>query len=279
MAVIFLITAPAAQSAHADTILKAVGDVGGKSNSVKNLDNIARADKCFLGLGDYMYTSHPSTTVTVPSGQKTTLGAMWNAVECKVGFPGNHEEENGQEEKWAESTFKYGTRGYGSWKLNDIAIIGLDPYSSYKKGSSQYTFVDAKLKQFTYKNITTGEKRTDINWIIMAVHEPLFTPSVSGGHSANSGLRDTYMPLLMKYDNTFLLQAHNHITSFGIINGVEMAICGGGGYGGDTIGSLKGYAWGTSSIFGHCDFHFSKGNVDARLIGTDNTVKKEFPYP
>lgn len=46
---------------------------------------------------------------------------------------------------------------------------------------------------------------------------------------------------------------HNHLTAFGTINNIPIAICGGGGEGGDTIGGLNGFTY-----FGYCLEHFQR---------------------
>ena len=262
LALLPLLSASIVSNASADVTLNAVGDIGCKTNSIKNLQNLDKSTHTLLGLGDYLYSCSSSSV------QKYYDGIV------KVGAKGNHEDD-GQGKIWAKNNFRYGDRGYGSWKLGDIGIIILDPYQSYKQGSTQYNYVKAKSEQFTFKtDPTTGQKvpRTDINWVLYAVHEPLWTPNVGGGHGPNTGLRSTYAPIITQYKG-FLLEAHNHITAFGVINSVPQVLCGGGGYGGDSLGSLNGFSWGTSSQFGFCKLFFQKDKVIVQLIGTDNTVK------
>ena len=66
---------------------------------------------------------------------------------------------------------------------------------------------------------------------------------------------------------------HNHLTAFGTINNIPIAICGGGGESGDIIGKLNGFSYGTSTNFGYCLEHFQKNKIVIQLIGTDGTVK------
>jgi hypothetical protein len=245
----------------------AMGDIGCKSDSIKNLKVLGAGNEPFIGVGDYMYGCSPSKEY---GGQK--LQTYYNAIEAKVGSPGNHEKVNHQQESWAQNTFKYGDRGYGSWKLGNIGIIILDPYQSYKQGSNQYNYVVGKMNQFA--------NRTDIVRTVVVVHEPMWSPVIIGAHADNTGLRNTYGPLLKEHD-AFLIEAHNHATAFGTREGVEIALCGGGGYGGDSFSGKESDAKGFNYVsmkFGHCDFDFQRDKSIVRHVGTDGNTLKEFTY-
>src|SRR5215510_2508307 len=214
-------------SASADTPLLALGDIGCKSASITNLKNIDARNLPFLGVGDYLYKCSPSSV------QK-----YWDGISVKIGSKGNHDTESNSK-TWAKVNLKYGDRGYGSWKLNnEIALIILDPYQSYKQGSAQYNYVLSKTQQF--------QNRDDIKWIVYVTHEPLWTPDYGGGHPPNTGLRSAYADLLASNKNVLLLQAHNHGTWWGIMNGIKQIGCGGGGYGGDTLDDSNGFPYATT---------------------------------
>lgn len=251
------------QSANGITIA-AIGDIGCKSASISNLKNLDAANLVLLGLGDYLYRCSSSSV------QKYYDGIT------KFGAKGNHEDD-GEGAGWAKTNFRYGDRGYGSWKYGDLGIIILDPYQSYKQGSTQYNYVKAKSEQFTFK-IVDGQKvpRTDIKQIIYAVHEPLYTPTVEGGHGPNTGLRAAYGPIIKQYDG-LLVQAHNHVTAFGTVDGIPQVVCGGGGYGGDSVGKLSGWEFATAK-FGYCKFTFGD-TVKVDLIGTDNKIIRSHTWP
>lgn len=232
-----------------------MGDVGCKTASINNLKNLAGKPISFFGAGDYMYGCSPSGS----------LGTLWNNINSKKGVYGNHECQNGQQTSWASSTFVLSgcSKGYFAYvRGGDTAVIGINSYASYKPGSAQYKFVEQKTKFYT--NQSTSMQ------IVYLFHEPIYTPTFSGGHSPNTGLRSAYLPLIKQYD-VFVISAHNHGTAFGTINGVKIAICGGGGYGGDGGGSLNGFTY-TTLTFGYCNFHFEPGKIVAKLIGTSNQV-------
>jgi hypothetical protein len=240
----------------ANTEIAAVGDIGCKSNSLKTLENIANSKLPMIGIGDYMYKCAPGDKI---GGGDDRLGDLYQAITHKVGVEGNHEAENGQQEAWAEKTFQY-PNDYAAWKLGDVGFIMINPYVAFKKGSDQYNFIVAKSKLF--------DANPRINWIVYVTHEPLYTPAVTGGHGANTALRDIIGPIIKEH-NGFLLEGHNHVTAFGRIDGVNTAMCGSGGYGGDSLGKLNGFAWGTSSTFGHCTFQFFDNSIVAKMIGSN----------
>ncbi|HEY1247596.1 MAG TPA: hypothetical protein VGE97_01290, partial [Nitrososphaera sp.] len=101
-------------------------------------------------------------------------------------------------------------------------------------------------------------------------HEPLWTPSYGGGHGPNTDLRNTYAEIIKGY-NGFLIQAHNHGMGFGNVEGVDQALCGGGGYSGDTLEKLNGWEWATTKS-GYCSFEFGDNQITAKAIDTNNKV-------
>ena len=260
LAIIFL----QSQQVQALTTLIASGDFGGKSSSIDNLKNIDATNRCFIGIGDYMYDKHPETFI---KSEGKTLGELWDNISCKIGFPGNHEELKHQEEQWAQDVFKYGTQGYAAWKLGDVGIIGISAYADFEKGSKQYEFVKNKAQAFDLNPL--------INHIVFVTHEPLWTPSIEGGHGPNTDLRNTFQDII-KIHNGFLIQAHNHVIAFGNNEGVSQVVCGGGGYGGDSLTKLSGFDW-ASTKSGYCEFTFNEGMITAKAIAaTDGkTIMKQ----
>ena len=244
----------------------ASGDFGCREASIDNLDNIGKAETPFMGVGDYMYKCHPGDNI----GDEK-LGDFYAAITDKVGAKGNHEDE-GQEEDWAADVFQH-EQGYQAWRLNgnngELGIIVLDPYQSFNEDSKQYAFVKEKVAKFS--------KDPTIDWIVFVVHEPLWTPSVGGGHGPNTALRDIYSPIIGGLDNSFLIEAHNHVLAAGTVGNVNQAMCGGGGYGGDELGKLNGWEW-ASGEMGYCSFTFKPDHIEADFIGTDGQVIKHFVW-
>lgn len=243
--------------------LDLLGDVGTNAIAKKNVILLGKQNECLLGLGDYQYDKKKVSA----ENQKN-----WDNIECKVGVPGNHEVEKGENAKWAAANFGYGTKGYGSWKLADknssmpsVMIIGLNPYTDFKKGSNQYDFFVKKLEQ--------SSNRKDISWILVASHPPIFTPTSIGGHGPDIQLRNTFLPLIANLTNVIWVSGHNHITAWGTVQDTKLVICGGGGKGGDSLGKLNGFEFATSKDFGHCDMSLLPKIVKVSLITPDGTVK------
>jgi Calcineurin-like phosphoesterase len=239
-----------------------VGDIGCKARSITNLENIADSKLPFIGIGDYMYNCAPGDDV---SGKR--LGDLYADIQHKIGAKGNHDLT--QQAKWAQEVFQYGDTGVKAWKLGKVGIIVMNPYINFKKGSGQYEFIQNKSSFF--------ENNNRIDWIIYVVHEPFYSPAVTGGHDANAEMQKVYAPLI-KGHNGFLIQAHNHVTAFGTVDGINQILCGGGGHGGDVIGNLNGFAWGTSKAFGYCELSFNDNIVTAKFIDTSKNRVKEYIF-
>jgi Calcineurin-like phosphoesterase len=245
--------------------LDLAGDFGTNTKAKQIVTSLAKGNECLLGLGDYQYQDSVSV-----ENQK-----LWDSVKCKVGVPGNHELEKNEAKDWGAKNFAYGDRGYQSWKLLDrdpskpsVAVIGINTYTDFQKGSAQYDFIAKKIDQF--------QGRKDISWIIVASHEPIFTPTTGGGHGPNEKLRDVLLPLIKGIPNVIVAAAHNHITAYGVVQNTTNIVCGGGGKGGDTLGKLNGFEYATAKDFGHCDLSLLPNNLKVALVGTDGTVKQSF---
>jgi hypothetical protein len=235
-----------------------VGDVGCKSAAISNLKNLANKPISFFGVGDYSYKCSSSTILP-----------LWNAINSKKGIMGNHECEKGEDSLNAGTVFQNGGCGKGYFAYvrgGNTAVIGLNPYTSYKSGSAQYNFVVSKTNQY--------KADSAINWIVYIIH-PLFYPvgcSLSHCHGVdNPGFNSVYEPIIKASGKGFILQAHTHLTAYGTPKGIPAAVCGGGGEDGTTLGSLNGYSW-ASSKMGFCKLHFELGKATAQLIGTSNIL-------
>jgi calcineurin-like phosphoesterase family protein len=250
-----------ASNASATTELIAVGDIGCRSASLSNLKNIANsaAKEKVLGVGDIVYNCSPSS-----------IQKNWDAIKQeKHSVLGNHDVEKSSSKAFMAKNFGLGPSGWFSWKINDIAIIGINDYRPFNEGSVQHTYLEQKTTQFCGRDDST---LSPINWVIYATHEPIQTPSVGGGHGPNKALRSVLESLAEKCgDNVLILEGHNHITAFGNVQGNNHALCGGGGFGGDDTGDSAGFEFQTKK-FGYCQFSFGEDNIEAKLIGTDGKV-------
>lgn len=241
----------------------AAGDFGCRPNAIQNLKNLAGKSISFFGIGDYSYKCSQST-----------IKPLWDKINSKKLAAGNHECQKG------EDSLKFGlyggtggcskgylavTRGGG-----DTGVILLNPYTAYKKGTSQYNYVLSKTNQYL--------NDSKINWIVYIMH-PLVYPigcSASHCHGVDQpGFNSVYEPLIRNTGKGFIIQAHTHLTAFGTVKGIPTAICGGGGEDLTTLGNLNGYTYGTNKA-GYCNFHFdNNGEASVRLIGTNNQIIHE----
>lgn len=259
----FLGSAIGTSSVRADTVLAALGDVGCKTVAKENLNNIGKADIPLLTVGDYLYKCSPSK-----------IQKYWDAIRVKHGVYGNHDADTPTNKAFTIKNLGLGPKGWFSWRLGDIGIIGINQYAPYKIGTEQYNYVKDKTEQF----IT----RPGINWIVYVFHEPIYTPTVEGGHGPNKLFRSVYEPIIKSVPNSLVIEAHNHVTAFGNIAGINQAICGGGGQGGDEVtngqNGLNGWEWQMSDVFGYCLFEFHDDYATAKLIKTDGTTKETHTY-
>jgi len=240
----------------------AVGDVGCKSAAISNLKNLANKPISFFGLGDYSYKCKSSV-----------IKPLWDQINSKKAVQGNHEcEKSGQDSLNAGTYFGNGgcKKGYFAYiRGGDTAVIGLNPYASYKQGSAQYNFVISKTSLY--------EADDRINWIVYLIHPLFFPVGCSGDHCHGvdeKSFNTIYEPIIKSAGKGFILQGHTHLTAMGTINNIPTAVCGGGGEDGTKLGSSNGYTYGTSQA-GYCNFHFDSNGATLRLIGTNNQIIHE----
>jgi len=243
----------------ADTQLIAISDVGCKSPSVDNLANIAGKKIPVLSAGDIRYKCDVDD-----------IQPLWDNIgAAKHGVYGNHDVESSTSKNFVTSLFGLGPKGWFVWKEPEwnIGIIGINQYAKWDYQSEQYNYVKSKLDSY--------KSRSDIDWIVVVFHEPINTPTID--HGPNKPFRDVYGPLFGEVPNTFIIEAHNHATWFGKVDGINQAGCGSGGYGGDSVGSLNGFDYASASL-GYCKFTFGHDNVTAQHIGTNNKVLANFQF-
>jgi len=236
-----------------------MGDVGCKQAAISNLKNLAGKSISFFGLGDYSYKCKSSV-----------IKPLWDQINSKKAVQGNHEcEKSGQDSLNAGTYFGNGgcKKGYFAYiRGGDTAVIGLNPYASYKQGSAQYNFVISKTSLY--------ETQDNIHWIIYLIHNDFYPVGCSGNHCHavdKASFNSVYLPIIKSTGKGMIIQAHTHLTAFGEFDGIPSAICGGGGEDGTTLGKSNGYNFGTSQP-GYCRIHTELGKASASLIGTNGQI-------
>ena len=234
-----------------------VGDVGCKPAALSNLKNLAGKAISFFGLGDYSYKC--SSSKILPA---------WQEINSKKGVQGNHEcEKSGQDSLKAGTLFGNGGCKKGfftSIRGGDTAIIGLNPYTAYKKDTPQYNFVINATNSYS--------SNTKINWIIYLIHNDFWPVGCSGSHCHGvdkAAFNKIYEPIIKSSKKALVIQAHTHLTAMGTPKGIPSALCGGGGEDGTTTGNLNGYSYVTGKM-GYCLIHTELGKATATLIGINN---------
>lgn len=178
----------------------AAGDWGCNSNTGKTVSNIkGKGPERVFGLGDYSYVSTATCWLDKISDIKS---------KTRIAI-GNHEDENG--EGFSTYMSKFGlSKTYYSFNYNNVHILVMDTDRvSYSSGSSQYNFVKSDLQ--------TASQNSNIKWIIVYLHKPLYTSAntCSSSSCSNTGstakaLRSTYHSMFDKYGVDVVLQGHVH---------------------------------------------------------------------
>lgn len=183
-----------AQSVYADFNFGTVGDWGCNSNTKSTVNNLkAKSPERVLALGDYSYQPTAKCWLDTIKDIKT---------KTRINI-GNHEYDGNGPSQYLNA---FGLNSqYYSFNYANTHVLTMATELSFKKGSSQYNFVDNDLK--------TAAADPNIKWIIVNYHKLMYTsPNTCSSSSCkgSSTLRDTYHPLFDKYGVDLVLQAHVH---------------------------------------------------------------------
>jgi len=178
------------QSAQAINI-SAAGDWGCSSNtkdSVKNIKN--KKPELVLALGDLSYqkTAKCWFDIVKPIDKITKITI------------GNHDVETKSLLKSYLSHFNLKNQYY-SFDIQNIHVLTMATELDFKEGSKQFDFVKNDLQK--------ASKNPNTKWIIVSIHEPLYSSPSSCCH-VSKNLRDTYHPLFDKFGVHLVLAGHFH---------------------------------------------------------------------
>lgn len=174
-----------------------VGDWGCGSNAKKTESNIAgKNPEIVLQLGDYSYQSKATCWLNI-------IKPIDSISKINIG---NHDDDP----KSLLSTYLnhfHLKKPYYSFNYQNVHVLVLNTEdSSLKKtSSSQYKFASDDLKK--------ASQNTNLNWIVVSFHKPLF--SSPNGCSASSckgssSLTKALQPLFDKYHVDLVLEGHVH---------------------------------------------------------------------
>jgi hypothetical protein len=195
-----IITAFNITFALSDFNFGAAGDWGCNSNTGKTVTNIkGKSPERVFALGDYSYVSTATCWLDKISDIKS---------KTRIAI-GNHEDDNGEDFSTYMSKFGL-SKTYYSFNYNNVHVLVMDTDRvSFSSGSSQYNFVKNDLQ--------SAHQNSNIKWIIVYLHKPLYTSpnTCSSSSCSNTGstakaLRSTYHLLFDKNGVDVVLQGHVH---------------------------------------------------------------------
>jgi hypothetical protein len=275
------------QAAALDTHIVAGGDWHCTPDAAKTVD-IAKSlnPQLILGLGDYSSTETESCWVNlskpVDSITKVTFGNHDNEYDGLANSYLNH----------------YGlSKQFYSFDIKNVHVLTMATEEEFGSGSEQYNFV--------LNDLRNSANNPDIKWIIVTMHNPVYTsPNSCSDSSCKSDeeLSQLYHPLFDNYGVDIVLQAHvrNYQRSFPLEfnqesplnptvtstskgeyknpNGAIFAIVGTGG--GELKHELEDsspfMAYQQDTKFGILDMHFSDNNLEAKFVAIDGSTMDHF---
>jgi hypothetical protein len=175
--------------------ISATGDWGCTGNTIGTVNNIKNQNPdLVLALGDYSYEDTADCWLNVlrPIGSIT-----------KINF-GNHEVQNSMLLNSYLNSFGL-SRQYYSNNVGNVHIVTMSTEEAVTISSQQYKFV--------LKDLEAAANNPNLKWIIVSLHEPLYSsPNTCGdsGCSGNKIFRDLFHPLFDKYGVDLVLEGHVH---------------------------------------------------------------------
>ena len=238
-----------------------------------------------LALGDYSYADTANCWFDIVS----PIGSM-----TKINI-GNHEVVSADLLNSYLNKFRLTSQFY-SYNMGNIHVLTMSTEDAFEAGSQQYNFV--------VNDLEGASANSNIRWIIVNLHSPLYSsPNTCGdsGCSGDKSLRDVYHPLFDRYGVDLVLEGHVHDyqrsypiwynpkdSSSPLVTNCEKnsyndpigqiyAIVGTGGV---NLHGLSGKAPYTASqqdsIFGTLNMHFTDMKFDAKFLANDGSIRDEF---
>ena len=184
------------QMVHAQSFtISAVGDWGCNSDTTGTVNNIkGKNPAAVLALGDFSYTPTAKCWLN-------TIKPIQKVTRINIG---NHEDTEKKGLSQYMKAFAL-SKQYYSFDIKSVHVLAMATEISFKKGSSQFKFVENDLKK--------ASGNTKIKWIIVTLHKPLYTSPNSCSSSScksSTSLINTYHHLFDRYGVDVVLQGHLH---------------------------------------------------------------------
>jgi hypothetical protein len=174
----------------ADFNIAAVGDWGCESATEDTVDNIiSKSPEVVLGLGDNSYDDSADCWFEIVD---PIIDKMITAI-------GNHElEPPGILDDYMDY---FGlSEQYYTYRYGNVFVLVMSVEIPFDEDSEQFNFVE--------RSLSDASSDPDVDWIIVAVHEPMYaSPSAA---SDLDDLRNTYHEMFEEHDVDLVLQGHNH---------------------------------------------------------------------
>ena len=171
--------------------IAAVGDWACNDNTQNTVKNIlTKKPELVLALGDLSYQRSPDCWFEIIS----PLDNITRIVR------GDHDSDARMTQYMQHFNM---SKEFYSFNHKNIHFLIMSTETPYVMNSEQYQFVISDLE-----NVSS---RSDIQWTIVAYHQPAYaSPTDCGGCSPRVMLREVYHPLFDKYGVDLVLQAHDH---------------------------------------------------------------------
>lgn len=269
-----------------DLTITAAGDWGCTANTLQSVKNTkAQNPNLVLALGDYSYADTSDCWFDI-------ISPIRSIIRINIG---NHEVVNNALLNSYLNNFGLSSQYY-SYNVGNVHILTMSSEVEFDAGSQQYNFV--------LNDLEASSANSNIRWIIVNLHSPLYSSPNTCGDSACSGdktLRNVYHPLFDRYGVDVVLEGHvhdyqrtypiwynSHDSSSPLVTdcnknsynnpiGQIYVIVGTGGV---NLHGLSGKASFTSSQqdskFGTINMHLTDSKLDAKFVANDGSLRDEF---
>jgi calcineurin-like phosphoesterase family protein len=195
---IALVTAQAASSSINDFNLIAVGDWGCNPNTFNTVRNIvARNPELVLGLGDYSYRTSADCWLKIvdPLDHKMKIAIA------------DHDTTSSSLLTQYMRHFNL-TQLYYSFNYHNVHFAVLSEEVPNEIGSEQYKFINDDL--------AAASSNSSIDWIIVIMHEPVYTSPYKQWNGMDLSFIEAYQPVFDNYEVDLVLSGdiHNYQRSY-----------------------------------------------------------------
>lgn len=194
----------------------AAGDWGCNSNTdatATAIFNKGNAIDIVLGLGDYSYQSKATCFISEMKESDNNIFPKMSGSTLTGGTGslvfGNHDDASDNDRTGYSSAFNFPNSGYYSFNVgtnpNKVHFLFMSTEDSFSVGSSQHKFVTDDL--------ATAAGDSNIKWIIVAIHKPLYASKNSGNDATHEGytsFRAIYHPIFDQRGVDLVLAGHTH---------------------------------------------------------------------